>query len=154
MSSEFGKILKVSVFGQSHGTAIGVNIDGLPAGEAIDLEELQAFLDRRKPGKSPLSTARQEADKVHILSGLFQGKTTGTPLAMVIPNSDQHSGDYDALRYTPRPSHGDFAGFMASKGCQDHRGGGHFSGRLTAPLVAAGAVAKQLLAQPGLEEEF
>ncbi len=108
---------------------------------------VQRELDRRAPGKDPTATARREADAVHVLSGLFEGKTTGAPLAMVIQNGDQHSSDYDALRYTPRPSHGDYAGFIASQGCQDHRGGGHFSGRLTAPLVAAGAVAKQVLAQ-------
>ena len=99
MSSEFGKILKVSVFGQSHGTAIGVNIDGLPAGETIDLEELQRFLDRRRPGKSPLSTARNEGDVPEILSGLLDGKTCGAPLCAVIRNSDQHSKDYSELAF-------------------------------------------------------
>ena len=101
MSSEFGKILKVSVFGQSHGTAIGVNIDGLPAGEEIDLEELQRFLDRRRPGKSPLSTARNEGDVPEILSGLLDGKTCSSPLCAVIRNSDQHSKDYPATPTTP-----------------------------------------------------
>ena len=143
--------MKYTIFGESHGPAIGVVLEGVPAGLELDLEALRAEMARRAPGNNPLSTARKEADEVNIISGFFEGKTTGAPLTMVIQNSDQHSGDYDALRYTPRPSHGDFAGFMASKGCQDHRGGGHFSGRLTAPLVAAGAVAKQLLAQQGLE---
>ncbi|MDD5938910.1 MAG: chorismate synthase [Clostridiales bacterium] len=142
--------MKYTIFGESHGPAIGVVLSGVPAGLALDLEEVQRELDRRAPGKSQLSTARKEADEVHVLSGLFEGKTTGTPLAMVIQNSDQHSNDYEDLRYTPRPSHGDYAGFMASGGCLDYRGGGHFSGRLTAPLVAAGAVAKQVLARRGI----
>ena len=142
--------MKYTIFGESHGPAIGVVLEGVPAGMELDLEALKAEMVRRTPGNSELSTARKEADEVNIISGFFEGKTTGAPLCMVIQNSDQHSGDYDALRYTPRPSHGDFAGFVASKGCQDHRGGGHFSGRLTAPLVAAGAVAKQLLARRGV----
>ena len=142
--------MKYTIFGESHGPAIGVVLEGVPAGLELDLEALRAEMARRAPGNNPLSTARKEADEVNIISGFFEGKTTGAPLCMVIQNSDQHSGDYDTLRYTPRPSHGDFAGFMASKGCQDHRGGGHFSGRLTAPLVAAGAVARQLLAQRGI----
>ena len=142
--------MKYTIFGESHGPAIGVVLEGVPAGFPLDQEALQLQLDRRAPGKDPTATARREADRAHILSGLFEGKTTGAPLAILIQNSDQHSGDYDALRYTPRPSHGDYAGFIASKGCQDHRGGGHFSGRLTAPLTAAGAVARQVLAQRGV----
>ena len=142
--------MRYTIFGESHGPAIGVVLEGVPAGLELDLEAMDRDLSRRAPGKDGLSTARQEADKVHILSGLFQGKTTGTPLAMVIPNSDQHSGDYESLRWTPRPSHGDYAGFISSKGCLDYRGGGHFSGRLTAPLVAAGSVAKQLLARENI----
>ena len=138
------------IFGESHGPVIGVTVEGVPAGLELDLEQVQKELDRRRPGKDPTATARKESDTVEVLSGLFEGKTTGAPLTMIIRNSDQHSGDYDALRYTPRPSHGDYAGFIKSKGCQDHRGGGHFSGRLTAPLVAAGAVAKQILAQKGV----
>ena len=139
------------IFGESHGPAIGVTLTGVSAGLALDMDFIQRQLDRRAPGKDPTATARKESDAVHILSGVFEGKTTGAPLTMVIQNADQHSGDYDALRYTPRPSHGDYAGFIASKGCQDHRGGGHFSGRLTAPLVAAGAVAKLLLAQRDIQ---
>ena len=103
MSSEFGRTLRVGVFGQSHGAAIGVTIDGLPAGERIDLAELQAFLDRRKPGKSPLSTARKEADAPEFLSGLRDGVTCGSPLCAVIYNSDQHSSDYTELADKPRP---------------------------------------------------
>ena len=150
MSSEFGKILKVSVFGQSHGTAIGVNIDGLPAGEEIDLEELQRFLDRRRPGKSPLSTARKEGDVPEILSGLLDGKTCGAPLCAVIRNSDQHSKDYSELADKPRPGHADYTAWVKWKGFADMRGGGHFSGRLTAPLCIAGGIAKQILARRGV----
>ena len=150
MSSEFGKILKVSVFGQSHGTAIGVNIDGLPAGETIDLEELQRFLDRRRPGKSPLSTARNEGDVPEFLSGLENGKTCGAPLCAIIRNSDQHSSDYTELADKPRPGHADYTAWVKWKGHADMRGGGHFSGRLTAPLCIAGGIAKQILARRGI----
>ena len=145
MSSEFGSLLKISVFGQSHGRAIGVVVDGLPAGEAIDLEELNAFLARRKPGKSPLSTARREADAPVFLSGLENGVTCGAPLCAVIENGDQHSSDYDALRDKPRPGHADYTAFVKWGGQADMRGGGHFSGRLTLALVAAGVVAKKIL---------
>ena len=150
MSSEFGKLLRVSVFGQSHGRAIGVNIDGLPAGEAIDLEELNAFLDRRKPGKSPLSTLRKESDTPEFLSGLENGVTCGAPLCAVIYNSDQHSSDYSELADKPRPSHADYTAWVKWGGQADMRGGGHFSGRLTAPLCIAGGIAKQILARRGI----
>ena len=150
MSSEFGKILKVSVFGQSHGTAIGVNIDGLPAGEEIDLSELQRFLDRRRPGKNALSTARKEGDVPEILSGLLEGRTCGSPLCAVIRNSGQHSGDYAELQDKPRPGHADYTAWVKWKGFADMRGGGHFSGRLTAPLCIAGGIAKQILARRGI----
>ena len=138
------------IFGESHGPAIGVVVEGVPAALELDLEQVQKELDRRRPGQDPTATARKESDRVEVLSGVFEGKTTGAPLAMVIRNCDQHSGDYESIRYTPRPSHGDYAGFIKSQGCQDHRGGGHFSGRLTAPLVAAGAVAKQVLSRHGV----
>lgn len=147
MSSEFGHFLKISVFGQSHGTAIGVVVDGLPAGEAVDLTELQAFLDRRKPGKNPLSTARKEADAPTFLSGLENGMTRGAPLCAVIQNGDQHSGDYAGLTDTPRPGHADYTAGIKWGGHADMRGGGHFSGRLTAPLCIAGGIAKQILAR-------
>lgn len=150
MSSEFGNILRVSIFGQSHGKAIGVNIDGLPAGEPIDLEELNAFLDRRKPGKSPLSTARKESDTPVFLSGLENGVTCGFPLCAVIENSDQHSSDYSELADKPRPSHADYTSRVKWGGHADMRGGGHFSGRLTAPLCIAGGIAKQILARRGI----
>lgn len=150
MSSEFGHLLKISVFGQSHGTAIGVVVDGLPAGEAVDLTELQAFLDRRKPGKNPLSTARKEADAPTFLSGLENGMTCGAPLCAVIQNGDQHSGDYAGLTDTPRPGHADYTAGIKWGGRADMRGGGHFSGRLTAPLCIAGGIAKQILARRGV----
>ena len=150
MSSEFGHLLKISVFGQSHGRAIGAVVDGLPAGEAIDLDELQAFLDRRKPGKNRLSTARKEADAPTFLSGLENGKTCGAPLCAVIENGDQHSGDYAGLTDTPRPGHADYTAAVKWGGQADMRGGGHFSGRLTAPLCIAGGIAKQILARRGI----
>lgn len=150
MSSEFGSLLKISVFGQSHGRAIGVVVDGLPAGEAIDLEELNAFLARRKPGKSHLSTARREADAPVFLSGLENGVTCGAPLCAVIENGDQHSSDYDALQDKHRPGHADYTAFVKWGGQADMRGGGHFSGRLTAPLCIAGGIAKQILSRRGV----
>ena len=150
MSSEFGHLLKISVFGQSHGKAIGVVIDGLPAGEAVDLAELQAFLDRRKPGKSPLSTARKESDAPTFLSGLENGTTCGAPLCAVMENGDQHSGDYAGLTDTPRPGHADYTAGVKWGGQADMQGGGHFSGRLTAPLCIAGGIAKQILARRGV----
>lgn len=150
MSSEFGRILRVSVFGQSHGRAVGVVVDGLPAGEAVDLEELQRFLNRRRPGGSPLSTARRETDIPEILSGLEDGKTCGAPLCAVIPNADQHSKDYGELADKPRPGHADYTAWAKWGGHADMRGGGHFSGRLTAPLCVAGGIARQLLARRGI----
>ena len=146
MSSEFGRTLRVGVFGQSHGAAIGVTVDGLPAGERIDLAELQAFLDRRRPGKSPLSTARKEADAPEFLSGLRDGVTCGSPLCAVIYNSDQHSSDYTELADKPRPSHADYTAWAKWGGQADMRGGGHFSGRLTAPLCIAGGMQRLILA--------
>ena len=150
MSSEFGKLLKVSVFGQSHGKAIGVMMDGLPAGEAIDTALLQTFLDRRKPGRSRLSTERRESDIPTFLSGLENGITCGAPLCAVIENSDQHSSDYTELADKPRPSHADYTAHVKWGGHADMRGGGHFSGRLTAPLCIAGGIAKQILARRGI----
>jgi chorismate synthase len=142
--------MKYRIFGESHGPAIGVVLEGLPSGVALDMEEIAFELSRRAPGRDRLSTARREADVPEILSGVFEGHTTGTPLCAVIPNTDQHSGDYDKLRYLPRPGHADYTGFMRYQGYNDYRGGGHFSGRLTAPLVFAGAVAKQILAPEGV----
>lgn len=150
MSSEFGKILRVSVFGQSHGKAIGVNIDGLPAGERIDMEQLQNFLERRRPGKSPLSTGRKESDQPVFLSGLEDGVTCGFPLCAIIENKDQHSSDYQQLKDQPRPAHADYTAAVKWGGYADMRGGGHFSGRLTAPLCIAGGIAKQILERRGI----
>lgn len=150
MGSNFGNHLQVGVFGQSHGTAIGVTVDGLPAGETVDLDALYAFLCRRKPGTSPLSTPRQESDFPKILSGLEQGKTCGAPLCAVIENQDQRSRDYGTLAQTPRPGHADYTAWVKWGGEADMRGGGHFSGRLTAPLCIAGGIAKQLLERRGI----
>lgn len=142
--------MRYDIFGESHGPAIGVVLKGVPSGVELDMEEIRREMARRAPGNSPLATARREPDEVELLSGVFEGCTTGTPLAALIRNTNQHSGDYDALRRLPRPGHGDWPGFMRYQGYNDPRGGGHFSGRLTAPLVFAGAVAKQLLAGEGV----
>ena len=143
--------MKYMIFGESHGPAIGVTMEGVPAGLTLDRAFIRAEMARRAPGKSPLSTARQEKDEVEVLSGEFEGKTTGTPLCAVIFNTDTRSGDYAKLRTLPRPGHADYAGSVRYSGCNDYRGGGHFSGRLTAPLVFAGAVAKLALRQRGVE---
>lgn len=148
--STWGERLKISLFGESHGPAIGVVLDGLPAGELVDLKAVQAFLDRRSPGRAPWSTARKEKDKAEILSGIYQGRTTGTPLSAVIANKDARSRDYEEFLYTPRPGHADYTGRQRYRGFNDPRGGGHFSGRLTAPLCFAGAVAEQILARRGM----
>lgn len=142
--------MRYSIFGESHGSAIGVVLEQVPPGLVLDRKAISKEMARRAPGKSPLSTARKEADIPEILSGVFEGKTTGTPLCAIIHNSDHHSKDYAKTRFLARPSHGDYTGFVRYQGCNDYRGGGHFSGRLTAPLVFAGAVAKQLLAQRGI----
>ena len=150
MSSEFGKCVKVSIFGQSHGKAIGVVVDGLPSGEKVDMEELNAFLSRRKPGKNKLSTARQEKDMPIFLSGIADDVTCGSPLCAMIENGDARSRDYAALADKPRPSHADYTAWVKWNGSADMRGGGHFSGRLTAPLCIAGGIAKQILARRGI----
>lgn len=145
MSSTFGKRLSIRIFGESHGKALGVVLEGLPPGMLIDSDHIRKELGRRSPGRSELSTARKEDDNFEILSGVLEGKTTGTPLSAVIYNSNQCSAEYRDLKYTPRPGHADYTGFIKYGGRGDHRGGGHFSGRLTAPLVFAGALAKQIL---------
>jgi len=139
--------MNYTIFGESHGPAIGVVLTDVPPGLVLDMNAVAVEMARRAPGQDATSTARKEADAVEILSGVFEGKTTGTPLAAIIQNTDTHSKDYSQLKDLPRPSHGDYAGSVRYQGCNDYRGGGHFSGRLTAPLVFAGAVAKQLLAQ-------
>ena len=150
MSSEFGKYIKVSVFGQSHSNGIGVLIDGLPAGEVIDPVRLQAFMDRRRPGDHVSSTKRREADQVQVLSGLKNSVTCGAPLCAVIENKDQRSQDYRALVDIPRPGHADYTAYVKYKGYNDVSGGGHFSGRLTAPLCIAGGIALQILERRGV----
>lgn len=157
MSSNFGNKIKFSVFGQSHGRAIGILIDGLPAGEKIDLKELDKFLERRRPGKNALSTQRKEADKPIFLSGVKNIEneneyliTCGAPLCAIIENSDAHSGDYKEILDKPRPGHADYTAFIKWHGEADMRGGGHFSGRLTAPLCVAGGIAKQILARKNI----
>lgn len=150
MSSSFGENIRVSIFGQSHSGAIGVTVDGLPAGEKIDLAQLQRFLDRRAPGRNDYSTARREADVPEILCGLKDGLTCGAPLTAIIRNGDVRSQDYEPLRTTPRPGHADFTAQVKYGGAQDAAGGGHFSGRLTAPLCIAGGICLQLLAREGI----
>ncbi len=142
--------MKYTIFGESHGPAIGVVVTGLPSGVVLDMDAIAGELARRAPGQDATSTARKEADVPEILSGVFEGKTTGTPLAAIIRNTDTHSRDYSQLKDLPRPGHADFSGSVRYQGCSDYRGGGHFSGRLTASLVFAGAIAKQILAQEGI----
>lgn len=142
--------MKYTIFGESHGPAIGVVLEGVPAGLELDLDAIRFDLSRRAPGKNALSTARREADEPRVLSGLFEGRTTGAPLCALIENTDTRSGDYARTKDLARPGHADYAAHVRYKGCNDYRGGGHFSGRLTAPLVFAGGVAKQLLAQRGV----
>ena len=144
-----GKIFTLTAFGESHGAAIGGIIDGCPSGEEIDLKLVQKELDRRKPGQSAITTQRKESDKVQILSGIYEGKTTGTAIGFIIPNSDQKSKDYDHLKEVYRPSHADFT-YEQKYGHRDHRGGGRSSARETACRVVAGAVAKQILQRRGI----
>lgn len=150
MSSSFGKHLHVTVFGQSHGTAIGVVIDGLPPGELVDMEAVSTLLQRRAPGKSPLTTQRKEKDAPVWLSGIENGVTCGAPLCAIIENQDMRSKDYEQLKDIPRPSHADYTANIRFHGFQDVRGGGHFSGRLTAPLCIAGAICIQILQRRGI----
>ncbi len=150
MSSYKGKNITLSIFGQSHSEAIGISIDGLPAGIPIDEDEIGAFMSRRAPSGAVYSTARKEADRPSFLSGVYNGQTTGAALSAVIYNSDQRSRDYMALYNTPRPGHADFTARVKYGGAEDHRGGGAFSGRMTAPLCIAGAVAKGFLESRGI----
>lgn len=150
MSGSFGKKINISIFGESHGEAIGIVINGIKPGFKIDLEKVQIEMERRAPGRNSMSTARKEADEPIILSGVFNGCTTGTPISMMIKNSDTRSKDYSKTKDIIRPSHADYSGFVKYKGFNDYRGGGHFSGRITAPLVFAGAIAKQILAKKNI----
>jgi len=150
MSSQYGKKLKISVFGQSHGKGIGVTVEGLPSGERIDRDQLMAFMARRAPGQSNLTTSRREKDEPKFLSGLENDTTCGFPLCAVIENTDTRSGDYAGLTKTPRPGHADYTALLRYGDSVDMRGGGHFSGRLTAPLCIIGGIAKQILARRGI----
>ena len=151
MSSYLGKNLHVSIFGQSHAQAIGVTVDGLPAGERVDMNQLQAFLDRRAPGRDATATPRKEADMPKFLCGLVDDVTCGAPLCAIIENTNTRSKDYDKLKDVPRPGHADYTAQIRYGGFQDVRGGGHFSGRLTAPLCIAGGIAIQILQRQGIE---
>jgi len=151
VSSIWGNKIKISIFGESHGVAIGIVIDSLPSGEKINLNEVKLQMNRRRPMNENLSTSRAEKDSTEIISGLLNEVTTGTPLCAIIPNKDANSQDYNSKEFMLRPGHADFTGYIRYKGFNDFRGGGHFSGRLTAPLVFAGAICKQILERKGIE---
>ncbi|MBT5855255.1 chorismate synthase [bacterium] len=148
--NSFGKLFTISTFGESHGAGIGVIIDGAPAGMELGLEDIQKELDRRKPGQSAVTTPRKESDTAEILSGVFEGKTTGAPISILIRNENQRSKDYSNIKDLFRPGHADFTYHEKYKGCRDYRGGGRSSGRETACRVAAGAIAKKWLAEKGI----
>ncbi len=150
MSSIWGKNIKVSIFGESHGKAVGVTIDGLPPGILLDMDKIDKLMEQRAPGKTPWSTPRKEADKVEIISGVNEGYTAGTPLTGLIFSSNTKSTDYEKTKSIARPSHADYTGHVRYKGHNIVSGGGHFSGRLTAPLVFAGAIAMQILEKKGI----
>lgn len=150
MSSTIGNRVRLSIFGESHGEAIGCVLDGLPAGEPLCMEEILAQMDRRAPGRDQTATTRRESDTPRLVSGVLDGRTTGAPLAVVIQNENQRSGDYGNLGRLPRPGHADYPGHVRYDGYNDIRGGGHFSGRLTAPLVCAGAICRQILERRGV----
>jgi len=150
MSSTYGERIKLSIFGQSHGAAIGMTLDGAPAGLPVDMQALQAFLNRRAPGQNDYSTPRREEDTPEFLSGIVDGYTCGAPIAAIIRNKNTRSGDYDQLKDCPRPGHADYTAHIKYGGYQDVAGGGHFSGRLTAPLCIAGGLCKQWLEKIGI----
>lgn len=150
MSSDIGRRVTLSIFGESHGEMIGCTLHNLPAGEQVDLEEVYTQMARRAPGNDPTATARKESDLPKVVSGYHAGVTTGTPLTAVILNENTRSGDYAAQMAVPRPGHADHTGMVRYNGANDIRGGGHFSGRLTAPLVFAGAVCRQILERRGV----
>lgn len=150
MSSILGTKVKISVFGESHGEAIGVVIDGLPAGHTIDFDWVYEEMKRRSPGRNKFSTTRVEKDVPRVLSGIFEGKTTGAPLTAIIENTNTNSKDYSELKSKMRPSHADYPAMVKYKGFNDYRGGGHFSGRLTAMFVFAGAVCKEILKEKNI----
>ena len=150
MAATYKNNIELTIFGESHGEAIGIVIGNLPSGIVIDEAMIASEMKRRAPGQNKMSTARKEADQVHIVSGVLDGKTTGAPLTGIIYNSDQHSKDYSLLKSHMRPGHSDYPAFIKYQGFNDVRGGGHFSGRLTAPIVFAGSIAKQILSQKGI----
>ena len=150
MSSTYGESFKLSIFGQSHGPAIGMTLDGIPAGLPVDFDKLQQFLNRRAPGQNDWSTPRKEEDRPEFLAGILDGFTCGAPIAAVIHNNNTRSGDYDNLKDCPRPGHADYTAQVKYGGFQDAAGGGHFSGRLTAPLCIAGGLCKQWLEETGI----
>jgi len=150
MGGNYGKKISFSIFGESHGTAIGGVLSGLPAGLALDMEFIEKQMDRRRPGQNNLTTQRNEADKVKILSGVLNGTLTGSPVSFMIENTSMHSKDYDNFNEIPRPGHADYPGSVKYNGFNDYRGGGHFSGRITAPLVFAGSVAGLYLREKGI----
>ena len=145
----FGKLFTLTTFGESHGAAIGGVVDGMPAGIDIDLDFIQSELNRRRPGQSKLTTSRQEGDKAELLSGIFEGKSTGCPIGFIVRNENQHSQDYENLRTVFRPSHADFT-YQSKYGIRDHRGGGRSSARITISRVVAGALAKLALRKLGI----
>lgn len=150
MSSSFGQNIRITIFGQSHSEAIGMTLEGIPAGNVIDFEELDKFLGRRAPGKNAYSTPRKEADKPNFLCGVVGDTTCGTPITAIIKNGDCHSSDYEILKRIPRPGHADFTAEVKYGGFQDYAGGGHFSGRMTAPLCIGGGIVKQILEDMGI----
>lgn len=151
MSSSYGQNIRLTIFGQSHSPAIGVTLEGLPAGQQIDMEALQRFLKRRAPGQNAYSTPRKEADLPEFVSGVVGDVTCGAPLTAMIRNTNTRSGDYSNLVQTPRPGHADYTAQVKYHGAQDYAGGGHFSGRLTAPLCIAGGICKQFLEKEGIQ---
>ena len=151
MSSTYGENLKLSIFGQSHGPAIGMTLDGIPAGLPVDFDKLQEFLNRRAPGQNDWSTPRKEEDRPEFLAGVVDAFTCGAPIAAVIQNKNTRSGDYNNLKDVPRPGHADYTAQVKYGGFQDAAGGGHFSGRLTAPLCIAGGLCKQWLEEMGIQ---
>lgn len=151
MGNSLGKLFTLTSFGESHGNCVGAVIDGCPAGLALSETDIQPELDRRRPGGGAASTQRREADRVEILSGVFSGRTTGAPITLVIRNQDASSGDYETMRFTPRPGQADYPAYIKYGGHNDYRGGGRFSGRLTASLVMGGAVARKLVSRLGIE---
>ena len=151
MSSTYGEMIRLTIFGQSHSPAIGMTLEGIPAGFSIDMEKLERFLARRAPGRNAWSTPRAEADRPEFVAGLLGNVTCGVPLTAIIRNTNTRSGDYAELKKKPRPGHADLTAQYKYHGYQDHAGGGHFSGRMTAPLCIAGGICRQLLEKEGVK---